>query len=207
MRFVPGTARSLFFRWAQKQSGNSNMNAQVAAFMFFDGTMPDATTIKQRFGAGMNGAARQANLYNVISPHQANYMGCVSYRQGITSALGAQISDIDLQLGFQADFYSANTDAETNPIATRQARIHRAGKPTWFALAVASGNGGLNCSSDNIPVQNNSTQLYIALVGTCGDEDSAMDLKIVGGSIALTQSNPVDLSKVPQIANLRLRLR
>ncbi|AXG66476.1 hypothetical protein JA13_073 [Dickeya phage vB_DsoM_JA13] len=210
MRFVPGTSRALFYRWAQKQSGSSSMNALPAALMFFDGTMPDAATIRQRFAAGMTSAPRQANLYNVISPHQSQYMGFVGWRYGIISALAPDINEIDLNLNYQGDTGMTSPTPngyESDPIATRQARIHRAGKPTWFALAVTSGSGYLACNSDTIPVLNNGNQIYIAALGTVGDEDSTADLKLVGGNLALTQTTPVDLSKSPIIANLRLRLR
>lgn len=211
MRLVPGSARTAVFERAKKQGGSTVMTSMVAAVMLFDGVMPDAATIRTRFAAGQTSAPRQACLNNVISPHASQYMGNISWRLGFDSVINPnRKSEIELIL-HNTDPYMSNPAAngkESDPIATRQARIHRAGTPTWFAIALTSGAGYLNCNLDTLPTAaTNANQIYLAALGTVGDENSAADLKLLGGAVVLTQTSPVDLSKVPIIANLKLQLR
>jgi len=205
MRCVPGSIRTVLFERATRLSGTS-MAALPAVIMFFDGVMPDKDTIKTQFAAGVG---RQLGLYNVLNPKSANYMGGVGWLYGWNRVLSPNIDEIELALSYAGDYSSRNqtgTGAETDPLMTRQARIHRAGTPTWFAIALYS-TGVANLNSDAIPVGNNTSQLYFAAVGTVGNEDSTADLKLVGGTLALTQGSPIDLSKAPVISNLKLRLR
>jgi len=205
MRCVPGSIRTVLFERATRLSGTS-MAALPAVIMFFDGVMPDKDTIKTQFAAGVG---RQLGLYNVLNPKSANYMGGVGWMYGWNRVLSPNIDEIELALSYAGDYSSRNqtgTGAETDPLMTRQARIHRAGTPTWFAIALYS-TGVANLNTDTIPVGNNTSQLYFAAVGTVGNEDSTADLKLVGGTLALTQGSPIDLSKAPVISNLKLRLR
>lgn len=205
MRCVPGSIRTVLFERATRLSGTS-MAALPAVIMFFDGVMPDKDTIKTQFAAGVG---RQLGLYNVLNPKSANYMGGVGWMYGWNRVLSPNIDEIELALSYAGDYSSRNqtgTGAETDPLMTRQARIHRAGTPTWFAIALYS-SGVANLNSDAIPVGNNTSQLYFAAVGTVGNEDSTADLKLVGGTLAVTQGSPIDLSKAPVISNLKLRLR
>lgn len=211
MRLVPGSARTAVFERTRKQSGNTSMANMVAALMFFDGAMPDSATIKSRFAAGMTGAPRQACLHNVISPHSAQYMGSVAWKMGFESVIRPSVKS-ELEFVMSMTDPTLNnptvTGKESDPMATRQARIHRAGTPTWFALAFTSGSGYLNCNTDSIPTSaTGSNQIYFCALGTVGDENSAADLKLLGGNLFLTQTSPIDLSKVPIIANLRIQLR
>lgn len=211
MRLVPGSARTAVYERVRKQSGNTTMANMVAAIMFFDGVMPDSATIKSRFAAGQTGAPRQACLNNVISPHSAQYMGVVAWRLGFESNIRpARKSEIEFVMDI-TDPSMTNPTAngtESDPMATRNARIHRGGTPTWFALAFTSGSGYLNCNTDGIPTASTgANQIYFCALGTVGDENSAADLKLVGGALTQTQGTPVNLSKVPIIANLRIQLR
>lgn len=206
MRCVPGSIRTVLFERAGKMSSANSMATLPAVIMFFDGTMPDKDTIKTQFAAG---AGRQLGLYNVLNPKSANYMGGVGWMFGWNRALSPKIDEIDLVLSYAGDVVSrtqTGTGTESDPLMTRQARIHRAGTPTWFAIALYGANAA-NLNTDAIPVGNNTSQIYFAAVGSVGNEDSTADLKLVGGTLALTQSNPIDLSKAPVISNLKLRLR
>lgn len=212
MRLVPGSARTAVYERTRKQSGNATMANMVAALMFFDGAMPDAATIKARFAAGQTSAPRQACLHNVISPHSAQYMGSVAWKLGFESIIRpSRKSEIEFIMNM-TDVGLTNptyTGKESDPMATRQARIHRAGTPTWFAIAFTSGSGNLAVNSDSaLPTAaTGSNQIYFCALGTVGDEDSTADLKLVGGNLVSTQTSPIDLSKVPIIANLRIQLR
>lgn len=211
MRLVPGSARTAVYERVRKQGGNNSMSNMVATVMFFDGVMPDAATIKARFAAGQTGAPRQACLHNVVSPHSAQYLGVLGWRLGFESAIRpSRKSEIEFLMSMTDPTMNnpTYTGKESDPLATRQARIHRAGVPTWFALAFTSGSGYLNCASDNLPTAATGTnQIYFCALGTVGNEDSTADLKLVGGELGITQTTPVDLSKVPIIANLRIQLR
>ena len=182
------------------------MAALPAVIMFFDGVMPDKDTIKTQCAAGVG---RQLGLYNILNPKSANYMGGIGWLNGWNRVAFPRIDELELVLSYAGDTIlrtAAGTGVESDPYMTRTARIHRAGTPTWFAIALYGSNAA-NLNTDAIPVGNNTSQIYFAAVGSVGDENSAADLKLVGGTLALTQSNPVDLSKAPVISNLRLRLR
>lgn len=211
MRLVPGSARAAVYERIRKQSGNTTMANMVAAVMFFDGAMPDSDTIKARFAAGQSGAPRQACLNNVISPHSAQYMGSVAWRLGFESVIRpARKSEIEFIMDITDPMITNPTanGTESDPMATRNARIHRGGTPTWFALAFTSGSGYLNCNTDGLPTAvTGANQIYFCALGTVGNEDSTADLKLVGGTLTQTQGTPVNLSKVPIIANLRIQLR
>jgi len=211
MRLVPGSARTAVYERTRKQSGGSTMANMVAALMFFDGVMPDAATIKARFAAGQTGAPRQACLHNVIYPHESQYMGSVAWKLGFESIIRpSRKSELEFILNM-TDVGLTNpsyTGKESDPMATRQARIHRAGTPTWFAIAFTSGSGYLSLNGNAVPTAaTGSNQIYFCALGTVGNEDSTADLKLVGGNLEATQTSPIDLSKVPIIANLRIQLR
>lgn len=211
MRLVPGSARAAVYERVRKQSGNNSMSNMVAAVMFFDGVMPDSATIKSRFAAGQTSAPRQACLHNVIYPHESQYMGSVGWKLGFESVIRpSRKSELEFIMSMTDPTLNnpSYTGKESDPLATRQARIHRAGTPTWFALAFTSGSGYLSLSGNAVPTAATGTnQIYFCALGTVGNEDSTADLKLVGGELGITQTTPVDLSKVPIIANLRIQLR
>lgn len=211
MRFVPGSLRAALIDRILAGTTGTAMTAMPATISFFDGVMPDAATLKTRLAAVPVPAGNPGNIgfWNAISPHQSQYMGSVAWRYYIQQLLRpTDVNEIELVLhsiGSVATTSAAGTGYESDPMITRQARIHRAGTPTWFALALSQGNSQ-NINTDTMP-GNVSSQLNLAAFGTVGDENSDKDLKLIGGQIYLTQSSPVDLSRVPIISNVRIQLR
>lgn len=205
MRFVPGTVRGMLVASTGLRGAVTVMSSMPSCLMFFDGIMPSKADLETRFRSSTGNGTDQSNLRAALEPHQSQYMGCVAWKANMPTGFGIENSEIEIQLEYNAPGSgTTSTASEDNPIATRQARIHRAGKPTWFALGITSANF-FNCTTDNIPTNTASNQIYLSALGNVGDEDSDADLKLIGGELFLTQSTPVDLSRVPQIANLVLR--
>lgn len=144
---------------------NSTIAAGIVHVALFSGTPPTDDQLQTMLATTNTMTSWSASLISAFAT-QTNFLGNV--------ALGAFVPTMD----FDNNVMNLPLSAQPNLFT-----IATSGTPTWFMLRQCSASITADAWANFV----SGTNLYNCIVGTVGDENSAADLKIVGGTVTAGQ--------------------
>ncbi|QZE55943.1 hypothetical protein pEaSNUABM52_00085 [Erwinia phage pEp_SNUABM_52] len=153
---------------AQRLFGTVSANALHLAL--FSGTMPTDDQLTALLGTASQSVLWSAGTIAAFAT-TGNFLADVVFPQSFVP-----VTDIEnMQMSFPLSAQTATFTAA------------QAGTPTWFLLRISSAAQ----TSDAWAGFSSGTNAYTIIVGTVGDENSAADLKIVGGAVTMNTLAPI----------------
>lgn len=148
-----------------RMAGGSAVTATACHVALFSGTPPTDDQLQAMIATANSQIAWTASTISAFAT-SANFLGDVALAS-FTPALDIDNNTLLIPLSAQANL----------------ATVASTGTPTWFMLRLTSAT----TATDTFVGFTTGTNAYVIITGTVGDENSAADMKVLGGTVTVGQ--------------------